>query len=216
MVGLIACAAIAHADGLDGERFNPATSAEGGFVLEQPSVPFHLGWGLGLFLNVADDAVVERGGDMVVTRPLDTAGSADLLGSLGLFNRLELGLHLPVHFIYDGDSVMSGGTTLTASSGVGDLRLVPKVALLRTGDVESHYVLSLALPTSLPTGNEEALRGAGGLSLEPRLLFGAYFGRLGLVFNLGYKWRSEHQRSEERRVGKECCALCRSRWSPYH
>ena len=24
------------------------------------------------------------------------------------------------------------------------------------------------------------------------------------------------QRSEERRVGKECTALCRSRWSPYH
>ena len=25
-----------------------------------------------------------------------------------------------------------------------------------------------------------------------------------------------HPRSEERRVGKECYALCRSRWSPYH
>src|SRR5213075_3368113 len=24
------------------------------------------------------------------------------------------------------------------------------------------------------------------------------------------------QRSEERRVGKECALLCRSRWSPYH
>ena len=24
------------------------------------------------------------------------------------------------------------------------------------------------------------------------------------------------KRSEERRVGKECYALCRSRWSPYH
>ena len=23
-------------------------------------------------------------------------------------------------------------------------------------------------------------------------------------------------RSEERRVGKECSSLCRSRWSPYH
>ena len=22
--------------------------------------------------------------------------------------------------------------------------------------------------------------------------------------------------SEERRVGKECCLVCRSRWSPYH
>ena len=25
-----------------------------------------------------------------------------------------------------------------------------------------------------------------------------------------------HDRSEERRVGKECFLLCRSRWSPYH
>ena len=25
-----------------------------------------------------------------------------------------------------------------------------------------------------------------------------------------------HERSEERRVGKECATLCRSRWSPYH
>ena len=26
----------------------------------------------------------------------------------------------------------------------------------------------------------------------------------------------DSERSEERRVGKECRALCRSRWSPYH
>ena len=25
-----------------------------------------------------------------------------------------------------------------------------------------------------------------------------------------------HSRSEERRVGKECAWMCRSRWSPYH
>jgi hypothetical protein len=29
------------------------------------------------------------------------------------------------------------------------------------------------------------------------------------------RWR-EVARSEERRVGKECTRLCRSRWSPYH
>ena len=28
--------------------------------------------------------------------------------------------------------------------------------------------------------------------------------------------RKERERSEERRVGKECTVLCRSRWSPYH
>src|SRR3546814_2573190 len=36
------------------------------------------------------------------------------------------------------------------------------------------------------------------------------------------RWDSRHQiieatdRSEERRVGKECVSTCRSRWSPYH
>ena len=28
--------------------------------------------------------------------------------------------------------------------------------------------------------------------------------------------RNALRRSEERRVGKECIAVCRSRWSPYH
>ena len=28
--------------------------------------------------------------------------------------------------------------------------------------------------------------------------------------------RNVEERSEERRVGKECVSTCRSRWSPYH
>ena len=34
--------------------------------------------------------------------------------------------------------------------------------------------------------------------------------------NLQYAARQMPERSEERRVGKECRRLCRSRWSPYH
>src|SRR3546814_12669563 len=33
------------------------------------------------------------------------------------------------------------------------------------------------------------------------------------------RWSEQYraaQRSEERRVGKECVSTCRSRWSPYH
>src|SRR3546814_13487926 len=30
------------------------------------------------------------------------------------------------------------------------------------------------------------------------------------------EWSARRQRSEERRVGKECVSTCRSRWSPYH
>src|SRR3546814_1402680 len=31
-----------------------------------------------------------------------------------------------------------------------------------------------------------------------------------------WKSRCGDERSEERRVGKECVSTCRSRWSPYH
>ena len=33
---------------------------------------------------------------------------------------------------------------------------------------------------------------------------------------LSEPWKVYLRRSEERRVGKECLRLCRSRWSPYH
>ena len=37
-----------------------------------------------------------------------------------------------------------------------------------------------------------------------------------VALDLGGMGDSGHQRSEERRVGKECLKQCRSRWSPYH
>src|SRR3546814_15273743 len=48
-------------------------------------------------------------------------------------------------------------------------------------------------------------------------------GALELYATRGLKQEAVHvtklalgQRSEERRVGKECVSTCRSRWSPYH
>ncbi len=179
----------AHADGLDGERFVPATGAEGGFVDEHPAVPFHLGWSVGLFLNAADDQVVQvDANNKVIGKPLDTAMSADLVGSLGLFGRLELGLGLPVHLVYEGDRY----GPLAASAGLGDLRFVPKLALVRTGTLENHFLLSLAVPISVPTGNDDALRGAGSFTLGGQLLLAAHVGRVGFGANVGYRYRAQH------------------------
>ena len=33
---------------------------------------------------------------------------------------------------------------------------------------------------------------------------------------MGHRYYTRYDRSEERRVGKECSEPCRSRWSPYH
>ena len=38
----------------------------------------------------------------------------------------------------------------------------------------------------------------------------------GIAAHWLYKRSGGSTRSEERRVGKECLRLCRSRWSPYH
>ena len=186
---LCASTAVAAADGLDGERFTPAIGAEGGFVNEHPAVPFHLGWSLGLFLNYARDQVVEvDANDIVISRPVETGLTADLVASLGLFGRVELGLALPLHLVYDGDPYGA----LAASAGIGDLRFVPKIALVRSGSLDRHVLLSLAIPVSVPTGNDDALRGAGGVALGAQLLFAGHLGKLGLGMDVGYRWRSEH------------------------
>jgi hypothetical protein len=80
--------------------------------------------------------------------------------------------------IYEGDPY--GG--LTANAGVGDLRLVPKIAIVRSGTLDQHFMLGVAIPVTFPTGNDEALRGAGGIGIGPSLLFAAHLGKLGLGF----------------------------------
>src|SRR3546814_6407461 len=37
-----------------------------------------------------------------------------------------------------------------------------------------------------------------------------------IAVELAIDAREQIERSEERRVGKECVSTCRSRWSPYH
>lgn len=193
LVWLATALGTAHADGLDGERFVPSVGAEGTFVNEHPAVPSHLGWSLGLFLSFADDQIVLRApsGD-VASHPLHTGLTSDLTASLGLFGWAELGVGLPLHLIYDGDAYVAGTARLDAGAGIGDLRLVPKFALLRRGDVRRHVLLGLAVPVSFPTGDDEAARGAGGFGVQPELLFAFHIGRLGLGFDAGYRWRSHH------------------------
>jgi outer membrane protein OmpA-like peptidoglycan-associated protein len=176
----------AQTRGFDGERLAPAAGAAGGVFVERPVVPFHLGYGFGLFLHFADDAVVVRQGSTVIGTPLDGAVSTDLLASIGLFDRLELAAHLPIRLYYRGDD---SAAPLIASSGIGDFRFVPKVSIARGGDAAFGWVFGAAVPVTLPTGNDLALRGSSGVTVEPRLLFGLYPGRLAVVANAGFLFR---------------------------
>src|SRR3546814_14682034 len=55
---------------------------------------------------------------------------------------------------------------------------------------------------------QQLLRRLGPMSLSALLLM--------LVLLFGFQGRQIVERSDERRVGKECVSTCRSRWLPYH
>ncbi len=190
---LPATAGAADVSGFDGQRFVPAAGMAGGFAVERPFVGPHLGYGFGLFLNFADDAVVMRDGtDAIVGRPLDSALSFDLLGSLALFNFFEVGVDLPIHAIYEGDPLIINGRLVNAGTGIGDLRLVPKLALGTAGQ-GAHYAIGLAVPITLPTGSAEGLRGDGVVTAEPKLLLGVRGSRFGVTLNGGIRLRPGRQ-----------------------
>ncbi len=160
-------------------------------MVERPVVPRHLGWGAGLMLNYALNPVVlrDRATGTVMATPLNHAMSIDLLGSIGLFNFGEVALHVPIHALYVGDDSVVGGRALGAAGAIGDLRLVPKVAWFLGGSPAISFMLGGDLPVTFPTGNEEALRGHGAVTLEPRVLFGMGAARWEVVANLGFRSR---------------------------
>jgi outer membrane protein OmpA-like peptidoglycan-associated protein len=161
--------------------------------VERPFVAPHLSYGFGLFLNYADDAVVTRdatGG--VAGRPLDSALSFDLLASFALFDFLEVSLDVPLHALYEGDPLLVNGRLVNASTGIGDLRFVPKLSLGTAGS-HARYAIGLAVPVTLPTGSAEGLRGDGVVTAEPKLLLGMRGGRFGLTLNGGVRLRPSGQ-----------------------
>lgn len=60
-----------------------------------------------------------------------------------------------------------------------------------------------------------ALDSAGGAVVAAGAGLGAVISSLTAAL-AGCAGMAGDDRSEERRVGKECCNECRSRWSPYH
>src|SRR3546814_14068538 len=76
--------------------------------------------------------------------------------------------------------------------------------------VNDEVLDAMAEVTNMIIGNvktalEERI-GCMGLSI-PTVIYGR---------NFTYRAVGNQERSEERRVGKECVSTCRSRWSPYH
>jgi outer membrane protein OmpA-like peptidoglycan-associated protein len=191
LVAALLAGGLARADGFDGQRFVPAIGAAGGLNVERPTVPQHLGFGVGLFMNYGYDAVVDRDRPAGVTRHVLQHGfTLDFMGSIGFGDIFELAVGLPVDAVWMGTATNFNGQALATNAGVGDIRVVPKMAWW-FGKANLYGSIGFMVPFYFPSGDDNALRGSGGVVIDPVLLGGIAGRRWDFAFNLGFKARTD-------------------------
>lgn len=121
--------------------------------------------------------------------------TSDVVGSIGLFHRLQLGFDLPVLLYQTGDKPTAAATravgdyTLPAQA-FGDLGLDAKVTIVRptAGDLGG-FALALDERFTLPTGDTSSFLGEGVVTSETRLLAEYRFPMIGIHGALGFAAR---------------------------
>src|SRR3546814_14229307 len=91
---------------------------------------------------------------------------------------------------------------------------------MRMSDWSSDVCSSDLLNAHIPQNDKVRLlwRGDNWISITPFKPLPEPKGLASIKSEIGQRWPMTGllDRSEERRVGKECVSTCRSRWSPYH
>ncbi|MBK9032357.1 MAG: DUF4215 domain-containing protein [Myxococcales bacterium] len=187
-----AAAQVTGSSAYSAERFRLAMDRDGVLGAEAARAPGHLVLDIGLWLGYANDPITVRDTDPDHTRLgalVSGRVGGDLVASVGLGSRFELGLAAPV-ILSQSESLgmLSTSTGELSSLGFGDLSLTPKAALLR-GSVDVAVAVAVTLPTS---GGSDYL-GEDGVTVAPALLVGRTAGPLRLLGNLGYRARKSAQ-----------------------
>jgi outer membrane protein OmpA-like peptidoglycan-associated protein len=162
--------ALAQASDVPGERLRPATTAAGVIDVESGAVTPHLGWNATLWGAYAlDPLVVYQGSERLGAFVGHRVGS-DVVFSLGLFDWIELAADLPVIVYQASDPSRLGDTAPAISAfGLGDVRLAPKVRLLRAREqlVDLAIIPALSAPTGAPAS--ESFTGEGQFTFLPEV-----------------------------------------------
>ena len=134
----------------------------------------------------------------------DRLGGSLLFG-IGFFDWVQLSAELPLVLYQQGQRDIPGVTvnTLPAlrSVGLGDLRLLPKVRLLRSED--QGIDLAFQLGIGFPTGGGSEFLGDRAVTLTPELAISRAFGGFRLAGNLGISVLHSQQQLANLAVGNE-------------
>jgi large repetitive protein len=188
LASLLVCIAEAQATAqerslhFDLQSFHPTATAGGLFTLEGTEIGTHLRPRGALQLSYLHDPLIYEGVGGEDIEAISSRLIAELSLSMGAFNRFEVGLALPVIFYQGGQESLQ--LPRPSATGIGDLRLVPKVRL--RGHGLAGLSLALLAAARFPTANEDALGGSGG-AFEPALVLGYRRAQLSLHASAGYR-----------------------------
>ncbi|MCB9730178.1 MAG: OmpA family protein [Deltaproteobacteria bacterium] len=179
--------------GVDAQQFEAGPGQRDILGVTASGVGQHLGWRAGVLAHLGHRPLtLERGGGSV--RLIENQLTLDILGSIGLLERLEIGVVLPVTPWQTGDASAAfpfdtGGDL--EGAGLGDLRATLKVLLFGQ---EEGFRLALSGEFRLPTGDTDLDMSDGALVVTPLLLLG-YTLPSGLRFELeaGARLRKKRQ-----------------------
>jgi OmpA-OmpF porin, OOP family len=143
------------------------------------------GWRAGATFRYSDvPLVLDRGnGDREAL--VQSRSIVEVSGAITFGRRVGLALALPV--LLD-----STGTDVRPGAALGDLRVIPRIELVRDG----RFGLAALLGVRLPTGDTDRFLGEGMVLFEPRLAAQGYLGRNDIVRlggNLGFRFREARQ-----------------------
>ncbi len=204
--------------GMDLHLFRPAVDSRGYFSVNGSEVMPHKDFSFGLVLDAGFGILRYNGFDNNPNGAADTAArqsriakqafTGTFMFSYGLFDRLILGIQLPITF-FRGDAVqtpdrMPDGTCTGATSagclynyqagglrsqGVGDLTIVAKARLLNLGELP--VGIAVTLRAGFPTAKSTQFAGEPGYSLWPTAVFEFQpIEKIRLALEGGYRWTS--------------------------
>ena len=173
---LIAALVVAHATlaraqstAFDAEGFHPSVTSQGYYGVDGAFVAPHLGFSAGLWLSYAHDPLVARRGNSLAGELVVRQLGLDLLGSFAFFDRLEVGLDLPIMAYQDNDTRTVALPSL-AAAGFGDLALEVKGLLWAPRWGTQRFGLAAVAGATFPTGDSQSFMGQGGVTGRFRLV----------------------------------------------
>jgi len=149
------------APSLDLRGFRPPTHPESSLFLEPTSTPGPGAFNVGAWGSYAYRLFTLRDQDgSVVLEPVQHQVSLDYVASIGLGERVSLGLSLPTVLYQTGDDAEDRGLIRLPATALGDVGFRAKATLLPGGELGGFGLAAIAHATA-PTGNQNAFVGEG-------------------------------------------------------